>query len=151
MSTLTGSAVAATIRVRLSIASSSGICSPSLKPLAAATDQLPVASARAPAAATALALPGSQMLNSTNGRPGTCRARKAAAFSLSSGMCHLKHTGISHRRWTGRRGQQRAVLDLAADALIPRVATAQLALIEPHLDPGGPQRGANTPRRVRIL
>src|SRR5262245_5923974 len=56
------------------------MCSPSAKPLALATDQLPVAMAFAPAAATALALPASQTLNSTNGLPGTCSARNSLAL-----------------------------------------------------------------------
>jgi hypothetical protein len=34
------------------------------------------------------------------------------------------------------RNEQRAVLDLPADRLIPRIATAQLALIEPDFDTG---------------
>src|SRR5215217_8049823 len=86
MSTVTGSAVARAIRARLSMARSIGTSSPSLKPLAAATDQLPVAIARAPDAATAFAVPGSQMLNSTKGRPGTWSARKSSAFLFASVM-----------------------------------------------------------------
>jgi hypothetical protein len=39
-------------------------------PCAAATDQLPVATARAPASATARALPASQTLNRISGSPG---------------------------------------------------------------------------------
>src|ERR1051325_3778370 len=78
---VTGSAVARAMRARLSIARSSGSCSPAPKPLAAATDQLPVASADAPDAATAFAVPASQTLNSTRGRPGTCKDRKVSALA----------------------------------------------------------------------
>src|SRR5262245_39215081 len=67
------------MRSRLAMASSSGSASPSEKPCAAATDQLPVATARAPAAATARALPASQALNSTSGSPATCSRRNASA------------------------------------------------------------------------
>src|SRR5438105_4002939 len=69
------------MRARLSTARSSGTCSPSANPFAAATDQLPVASARAPAEATAFAVPASQILNSTSGRPDTCSDRNVSALA----------------------------------------------------------------------
>jgi hypothetical protein len=47
--------------------------SPSAKPFALATDQLPVAIALAPLEAMALALPASQMLKRTNGLPGIAK------------------------------------------------------------------------------
>jgi hypothetical protein len=77
---VTGRSVAVTIRSRLAMARSNGMYSPSSKPCAAATDQLPVASAFAPPAATALALPASQTLNRMIGRPGTWRALNVLAF-----------------------------------------------------------------------
>jgi hypothetical protein len=49
------------------------------------------------------------------------------------------------------RHEQAAVMDLLADLVIPDIPAAQLALVEPHLDPGSPQRLADTPRRLGIL
>ena len=49
------------------------------------------------------------------------------------------------------RNEQRAVLDLAPDLLIPGVPTAQLTLIEKDLDAARTQRIANPLRRLRIL
>src|SRR4030088_3529031 len=72
------------MRARLSMARSSGPRSPSANPFAAATDQLPVASARAPAEATAFAVPASQILNSTSGRPDTCSDRNVSALDVSA-------------------------------------------------------------------
>jgi hypothetical protein len=77
---VTGRSAAATMRSRLAMARSNGMCSPSSKPCAAATDQLPVAIAFAPLAATALALPASQALNRMIGCPGTCRSLNVVAF-----------------------------------------------------------------------
>jgi len=50
-----------------------------------------------------------------------------------------------------QRHEQRALVDLPADLPAPGVAAAQLALVEPHLDPGRAQRLANAARRLRIL
>jgi len=47
-----------------------------------ATDQLPVAIALAPAVATALALPASQMLKRTSGFPGICNPRNCSALRV---------------------------------------------------------------------
>ena len=44
-----------------------------------------------------------------------------------------------------------ARLDLLADRDVPRIATPQLALVEPDLDAGCPERLADAPRRLRIL
>src|SRR5262245_42179697 len=74
------------MRARLSMARSSGTRSPSANPFAAATDQLPVASARAPCEATTFALPASQILNSTSGRPDTCSDRNTSALAACAGM-----------------------------------------------------------------
>ena len=60
----------------------SEVCSPSEKPFALATDQLLVAMALAPLAATAFALPASQMLNRTSGFPGRCNVRNCSAFRV---------------------------------------------------------------------
>jgi hypothetical protein len=49
------------------------------------------------------------------------------------------------------RHEECAVVDLVADLLIPRVTTAQLALIEKDLDTGRTQRLANLLSRLRIL
>src|SRR5262249_31833520 len=58
---------------------------------AAATDQLPVASARAPAEATAFAVPASQMLNSTSGRPDTCSDRNVSALAACADIVVFLH------------------------------------------------------------
>jgi hypothetical protein len=47
--------------------------------------------------------------------------------------------------------KQRAVADLLADLVVPRISAAQLALVEPDLDAARPQRLANAPRRLGIL
>jgi hypothetical protein len=47
--------------------------------------------------------------------------------------------------------EQRAVLDLPADRLIPRIAAAQLALIKPDFDTSGAQGLANPVSRLGIL
>src|SRR6516165_6027710 len=47
--------------------------------------------------------------------------------------------------------KERAVADLASDLLIPHVAAAQLALVEPDLDTRTAQRLANAPSRLRVL
>ena len=39
---------------------------------------------------------------------------------------------------------------LPADLLVPSVAATQLALVEPHLDAGFPQRLADALRRLRV-
>ena len=49
------------------------------------------------------------------------------------------------------RHEQRAVLDLPADRRIPRVAAAQRALVEPHLDAHRPQRVADASRGFGVL
>ena len=49
------------------------------------------------------------------------------------------------------RDEQGAVVDLLADLVIPDVPAAQFALVEPDLDPGGPQRLADTACRLGIL
>ena len=49
------------------------------------------------------------------------------------------------------RNEQRAVVDLAADFLVPRVPAPQLALIEKDLDASRTQRLANPLGRLRIL
>jgi len=51
---------------------------------------------------------------------------------------------LAHLR-AGRddRHEQLAALDLPSDRRIPRLATAQLALVEPDLDPALPQRIGN--------
>src|SRR5690348_12297662 len=100
MSMETGSAVLPAMRRKFSRARSSGIFSPSPYPCAAATDQLPVASAFAPAWATALALPGSQTLNRTNGLPETCSAAKARALLTCSDMGCLVALGLLGDRIT---------------------------------------------------
>ena len=46
---------------------------------------------------------------------------------------------------------QRALPDLPADFSVPRVAAAQLALVEPHLEPGGTQRVVDAPCGVDVL
>jgi hypothetical protein len=47
--------------------------------------------------------------------------------------------------------EQRALLDLLPDLRIPLVAAAQLALVEPHLNPETAQRLGDALRRVRVL
>ena len=47
--------------------------------------------------------------------------------------------------------EERAGVDLLADLGIPRVAAAQLVLIEPHFEPGTAQRFGNAPRRRRVV
>ena len=49
------------------------------------------------------------------------------------------------------RDEQGAVVDLLADLMVPHVPAAQFALIEPHFDPGRPQRFADAPRRLGVL
>src|SRR5579859_804843 len=90
---LSGRSTAATMRFALSSARSNGSFSPSSKPFAAATDQLPVASAAAPPAAIAFALPASHTFNRTTGLPRTCSARKAWAFSFCVDMIVLSSRG----------------------------------------------------------
>src|SRR5882724_7303305 len=79
------------MRARLSMARSSGTRSPSANPFAAATDQLPVASARAPCEATTFALPASQILNSTSGRPDTCSDRNVSALVACADIVLFTH------------------------------------------------------------
>src|SRR5262245_9771741 len=79
------------MRARLSMARSSGTHSPSANPFAAATDQLPVASARAPSAATTFAVPASQILNSTSGRPDTCSDRNVSALAVCADIVLFTH------------------------------------------------------------
>ena len=50
-----------------------------------------------------------------------------------------------------QRNEERAVVDLAPDLLIPDVTAAQLALVEPDLDTGRAQRLANPLGSLRIL
>jgi len=75
------------------MAKASGICWPSEKPFALATDQLLVAIALAPAAATALALPASQMLKRQERlsgnvqRPEVFRLTRLIGHSYR-GQCH---------------------------------------------------------------
>src|SRR5579871_3245005 len=47
--------------------------------------------------------------------------------------------------------KERAALDLLADRLVPGVPAPQLALVEPNLDAGRTQCGANLLRGLRIL
>ena len=49
------------------------------------------------------------------------------------------------------RHKQVTALDLPADQRIPGIASAKLALVEPHLDPRGTQRIAQLLRRVGVL
>ena len=49
------------------------------------------------------------------------------------------------------RHEQRALLDLPANALVPRIAAAQFALIEPHFDARRSQGFANTTRSRGVL
>jgi hypothetical protein len=49
------------------------------------------------------------------------------------------------------RNEQRAVVDLAADLLVPGVPASQLALIEKDLDAGSLQRLANLLSGLRVL
>jgi hypothetical protein len=49
------------------------------------------------------------------------------------------------------RDKERAVVDLLPDPLIPRVAAAQLALIEENLDTGGAKRLGNPLGNLRVL
>src|SRR5204862_7947659 len=51
----------------------------------------------------------------------------------------------------GARHEQRTIADLLADPLVPHIPATKLALIEPYLDTGAPQRLTDTPRRIRIL
>jgi hypothetical protein len=50
-----------------------------------------------------------------------------------------------------QRDEQRAVVDLLTDLPIPGVATAQLALVEPGLNPGSPEGIASLLRSLSIL
>src|SRR5262249_34516027 len=61
--------------------------------LAFATDQLLVAIALAPPAATALALPASQMLKRTSGFPGMCNARNCSALNARSAILLRRLSG----------------------------------------------------------
>ena len=47
--------------------------------------------------------------------------------------------------------EERAVVDLVPDLLVPRVPAPQLALIEKDLDAGRTQRLANLLRSLRVL
>src|SRR4029077_10012446 len=49
------------------------------------------------------------------------------------------------------RQEQFAALDLPSDRRIPGIATAQLALVEPYLDPTLQQRIGNAARRLSVL
>jgi hypothetical protein len=49
------------------------------------------------------------------------------------------------------RHEQCAFFDLSADLLIPRIASAKLALVEPDLDRSSAKRIADFPRRHRVL
>ena len=49
------------------------------------------------------------------------------------------------------RNEERAVVDLAADFLIPHIPAPQLALIEPNFDAGGAQRVAQSLRSFGVL
>ncbi len=49
------------------------------------------------------------------------------------------------------RNEKRALLDFAPDLLVPDVAAAQLALIEPDFEPGGTQRLGDSTCSLRIL
>ena len=49
------------------------------------------------------------------------------------------------------RHEEGALLDLAADLLVPDIAAAQLAHVEPNLDPEGAQGIGDVASRVRIL
>src|SRR6202142_861864 len=49
------------------------------------------------------------------------------------------------------RHEQRALLDLPADLLVPRIAAAPLALVEPDLDAGPSQSITDSFRRLRVL
>ena len=44
-----------------------------------------------------------------------------------------------------------ALLDLAADFLVPRIAARQFVLVEPHLHPQRAQRLGQAPRRLAVL
>jgi hypothetical protein len=50
-----------------------------------------------------------------------------------------------------QRNEQRAILDLPADGIIPGISTAQFTAVEPHFDAGGAQGGANPLGRARVL
>src|SRR5256885_8403594 len=81
---VTGSSPAFTTRAALASAKSSGTSSPSPKPLAMATDALPVAIAFASDFATAMALPASQTLNNTTGSPATCSRAKSSNLLMTA-------------------------------------------------------------------
>jgi hypothetical protein len=49
------------------------------------------------------------------------------------------------------RDEQGAVVDLLPYLPVPHIPTAQLALIEPDLNAGGPERLADAPSELRIL
>jgi hypothetical protein len=49
------------------------------------------------------------------------------------------------------RQKQRAVADLLANSLVPRIATAQFTLVEPNFDARGPKRFADTASQLRVL
>ena len=55
------------------------------------------------------------------------------------------------RRARDDRHEQRAIVDVPPDLPVPGIAAPQLALVEPDLDAGGPERVANVPRGLRIL
>ena len=60
-------------------------------------------------------------------------------------LAPLLRVGRHHRH------EQRALLDLPAEFLVPRIATAQLALVEPYFDAEAVQRVGNAAGRGGIL
>jgi len=59
---------------------------------------------------------------------------------------------MSSLRGRGHDGhKQRTLADLLLDLRIPRVAAAQLALVEPHLHAKGPQPVRDAPRGVGVI
>ena len=81
---------------------------------------------------------------------------RAATCNLLISAREFSSSSVSPSEKSGRVGgnngnEQRAVLDLAPDLLIPGVPTAQLTLIEKDLDAARTQRIANPLRRLRIL
>jgi hypothetical protein len=47
--------------------------------------------------------------------------------------------------------EERAITDLVTYALVPRIAAAQLALVEPNLNSGSPESMANPLHSLRVL
>lgn len=47
--------------------------------------------------------------------------------------------------------EQRAIRDLPPNLRVPRIASDEFALVEPHLDPGGTERVGDALRRFRVL